>query len=325
MVLFAGGALSAVLLYLTLRKVALDDVWREVVRVSWPILGFAVLIRATNLLIASIRSRILLAPLHRFGLGRLFKSVLLAFAVNNVLPLRAGELARVGYLARYGGVPASSCLAVVAFERLLDSLALLLLLTASLPAIAGNVKLGGSTYVLAGAAVGAVGVALFVSSRPGLFVSACRALASLLGRRFARFIESKAQTFSAGLAVLKSPVVIITVMLLSLATWLLTTVSIRVWIWAFDLDLPWFAPVVVLAFLSVGMAVPSTPGHIGTFHFFTMTAMTTLGVAAATATSFAVVAHFVAVVPLTLVAVPLLLGDALRRAPIGEPADAPGG
>jgi hypothetical protein len=66
---------------------------------------------------------------------------------------------------------------------------------------------------------------------------------------------------------------------------------------------------------------------VGTFHFFAMTAMSMLGVPATTATSFAVVAHFVAVIPLTLVSVVVLSSDWLawrrrgpRRAACADPA-----
>ncbi len=117
LMLVAGLAVAAVLLSLSLAKLDLRLVLAEAARVSLPWLGVSVLVRLFALALAAIRSRILFAPLADIGGYRLFKSLVLGFVVQNVIPLRASEFARVGYLARFSGLPASTCLAVVATER----------------------------------------------------------------------------------------------------------------------------------------------------------------------------------------------------------------
>jgi glycosyltransferase 2 family protein len=308
--LFALGlALSLGFLYLSFRDVRFGDLRVALAGIAVPVLLLSPPVRLSTFLIAAVRTRVLLAPLAKMGTIRLFKSVLLAFAVNNVVPLRAGELARVGYLAQFGDLPASSCLAVIAVERLLDLVAILIIVIATLPFTASSVPVGSSLVVAAvvvGAAV--VGVVL-VSRHPQWFVALCRALARPGGQWLLSFVDRRTATFAEGLAALQSPAAVVAVMALTLLFWLLVLVIVAIWLWALGILLPWYTPVVVLAFLSFGLALPSTPGHIGTYHFFASAALLAVGATEPEAASFAVLGHALSVVPFTLLALPLLLGD----------------
>jgi uncharacterized protein (TIRG00374 family) len=300
---------SAFFLYLSFRKVDFGDVWPAIAGVSIGLLSLSLPLRIASIGLAAVRSQVMLRPLHPYGLYRLFKSVLLASAVNIVIPFRVGDFARVGYLARYGDQPASTCLAVIAFERAMDLMALVLLLVCALPAIAVDLPLTTTFYLLVAAVVAVIVGAIIVSRHPAQFVGVCAWAAGVFGRSFRTFVEERAARFAHGLTALRSITSLIATIALSIGFWVLTALSCQLWMWAFGLSLPWYAPIVLLAFLSIGMAVPSSPGHIGTYHFFTITAMTTLGVSDSAATSFAIVAHAMAVVPLTVLSIPLLIGD----------------
>ncbi len=312
LLLALGIAVSATFVWLSFRKVELGDVGEEIGRVSVGILAIALVPKLGTFLLAAARSRLLFAPLADVSYGRLVKSVLAAFAVNNVVPFRAGELARVGYLAHYAKVPASTCLAIIAVERLVDALCLLAMFLCLLPAIATDLPMNASFYVLGVGLLGAVGGAWWVSRHPGGFVKLCAWCTRPFGKAVSAFIERKAETFAEGLAALKSGRAVVGVIAVTVAFWLVAAGTIRVYLWAFDLSVPWYAPLLILAFLAFGLAVPSTPGHIGTYHFFVISALTTMGIEGAQATSYAVVAHAMAVLPFTLLAVPVLLGDYLE-------------
>jgi uncharacterized protein (TIRG00374 family) len=65
-----------------------------------------------------------MAPFASVSTWRLFQVILIGFAVNNVLPLRLGELVRTFLLRRSDNVPIASSLATILIERLLDVVAL---------------------------------------------------------------------------------------------------------------------------------------------------------------------------------------------------------
>lgn len=309
----AGVAVSVALLILTFRNVSVDGLTDALRQVEPGYLLAALVIKGLMFAIFAVRTRVLIREIGDFRLSTLIRAHLLAFVVNNVVPLRAGELAKIGYLARTGGVAIASCVAVVLTERLIEMFVLCALLGAVLPAVMVDVPIGASFYLILGVSVATIAVAVGVSRRPELFVALAVRASRLFGRRLSAWVEKRAETFAAGLAGLRSALAVIAVIALSALFWGTALANITLVAWAVGVELPWYGAFVVLAFISFGLVVPSTPGNIGTYHFFAAAAMTSLGVDALQATTFAVVAHFIAVVPYTVVAVPILWTDFFKR------------
>ena len=67
-----------------------------------------------------IRWRLLMLPFAKVPESRLASVILIGFTVNNVLPLRLGELVRTFVLRRSHGVPIPATLATILIERVLD-------------------------------------------------------------------------------------------------------------------------------------------------------------------------------------------------------------
>tara|TARA_R110002096_G_scaffold16898_13_gene58152 strand:+ start:14820 stop:15830 length:1011 start_codon:yes stop_codon:yes gene_type:complete len=313
LILGVGFLVSCLLLFLSFRKIEFSDLSEHIGKVALPILVFGPVTRFVNFCLVALRSSLLFAPLHRYSFWFLFKSGLLAYAVNNVVPLRAGEVARIGYLAKEGNLPASSCLAVVAVERLLDLMAVCVVIVCTLPSMAIDMPIAAPLVIAAAILTAFIGGAIWISRRPEVFVKVAATIAGLLGKSVRSFVEAKSKTFAEGLSALTSPVTVLAVTGLSLLFWTTAVLGIQIWIWAFGFDLPWYTPVVVLTFLTFGLAVPSTPGHIGSYHYFAAAAMMAVGLPKAESVSFAVVGHAMAVVPFTLLALPIFLREFSKR------------
>ena len=56
----------------------------------------------------------------------------------------------------------------------------------------------------------------------------------------------------------------------------------------------------VLVFTTLSVVIPSTPGYVGTYHYLCQLSLVMFGVSASEALSFAVIAHLVNVVPVSL-------------------------
>ena len=100
---------------------------------------------------------------------------------------------------------------------------------------------------------------------------------------------------------------------LSLLVWGVSMFTVTTWLWAFDVTLPWFTPFLVLLFLAFGMALPTTPGQVGTYHYFVAAALTTSGLDAVRALSIALVAHALVIIPFTVIGLPSLIVFLARR------------
>ncbi len=64
---------------------------------------------------------------------------------------------------------------------------------------------------------------------------------------------------------------------------------------AFKLDIPLGNLLFVLIAIAVGTLIPSSPGHVGTFEFFGVSALAIIGVTGGEALSFVVMLHVVAI------------------------------
>jgi hypothetical protein len=216
----AGLAVSALFVWLTFRRVEWAAVRTELA--SLPVWAFGAALALKTLAFGCMaeRSRVLLGPLHPPGFATLYRSHLLAFVGNNLLPLRAGEVLRIGYLAGRSGMPAAGCLSAVALERALDLLCLLGLCAIVLPELLGALP---SRAALLGlvllAGVGAV-AALAVSRQPRRFVGlAERALRPLPGS-VARPLLARAGELARGLGALASARAVLASLAWTAAFWL---------------------------------------------------------------------------------------------------------
>ncbi|MCK5329332.1 MAG: flippase-like domain-containing protein, partial [Candidatus Latescibacteria bacterium] len=95
------------------------------------------------------------------------------------------------------------------------------------------------------------------------------------------------------------------VALLSVLVWACYAGLFFVTLYAFDFvetyHLPWSASLVVLVITTVSIVVPSSPGYVGTYHWLCMVALRLFGVSESPALSFAIVAHAISVLPVSLV------------------------
>lgn len=306
-----GLATSMVFVVLTFRRVDVAGFAGHVRALPWIAFPAALAIKALGFWCAARRSRVLLAPVARLDTPRLFRSVLVAFVGNNVLPLRAGELMRGAYLARHGQAATSACLGVVALERLLDLACLGLLAVVLVPGAVGGLPADSGLYVLAVGATGALLGAVAASRWPDRLLAGAGQLLRPLPERVRGPLARELERGVEGLAALASPRAALASLLWTAGFWASMAAGVALWLAAFGLQLPAAAPALVLIFLAFGALLPSTPGQIGTYHWFAAAALGLLGVDPTRAAAFAVVLHFMAFVPFTLIGIALLLGEYL--------------
>ncbi|MCA9670133.1 MAG: flippase-like domain-containing protein [Myxococcales bacterium] len=320
-----GLGVSATFLVLLLRRVDLAQVWRELSRVHVGRLLLSISSMTFGFCAQWLRSRALFAPISDLRSFRLLKSVMLGFSGNNVLPLRAGELLRIHYLAHHGKLPHSSCFALVAVERLMDLLLLVALFLSLLPLVAVDLPPTGAIIGIASVVALGLLTIIGIARWPSGFVRLVARITGWLGERISSFARRKAELFVSGTSSLRSLRALLAAFVATLGYWVMTIVTVRITLWAFGLELPWTAPMVVLVFSGFAVTLPSSPGYVGTYHYFVALALRLMGVPAARATSFAFVLHAAGIVPFTLLGVALLAPDALRGdlVPADKAAPAP--
>jgi uncharacterized protein (TIRG00374 family) len=336
--LLAGAVLAALLLALFFRGVDWSALG-QALRGARPLpLAGLVLVTVAIYAARAWRWGDLLAPLGRVGYADLFSATMVGFASGLLVP-RAGELLRPWLISRRHPIPTSAGFATIILERLVDLitvLALFALYLFVLPAPAAQregpvvfarwglrlssmdmVKLGGGVFFVG--AVCILGFLAALHANPSRVIGWLEKLLARAPRWLAEPLGRILHAFSGGLAVLRAPVPhLAKVGLQSLAIWLLIALGFHLNHLAFRIDLPFHATFLLIAFLVVGVAIP-TPGMVGGFHAFYLLALSDVfGVPRATAAAAAVAAHALTNLPILVFGLVLLGREGLSLGRVVE-------
>jgi glycosyltransferase 2 family protein len=302
--LWIGLALTGLFTYLAVRNAHLAEVKEAFLESekAWLVPALAVL--ALAVFVRAVRWWSLYAPERRPPLGAVTSALLLGYFFNNVLPLRAGEAARVVALNRSAGTSRVESGATVVLERAYDLLALLLLLFAILPWLPDVTWLRAAAVLLVVLIV-AVSVAAGVLARFGTrpFDILFRPLVRLLGAERA---EWGALNLGRGLAGLRRPRLALGAALWTVLSWILIGISAWLVLLGFDLGLSPLAGLFVMITINLALVLPSSPAAIGVFEAATLLALGAYGVSQSEALSYALVLHALNFLPFIVAGVVLL-------------------
>lgn len=297
----AGFVLSAALAYYFLRRVDLGQLGSTLASVNLWVLSACLVTKGAVFSLGALRSKVFLKPLRDYRFLDCFNAALAGYVTNNILPFRLGELVRMDLLARAGSISRGSTVAVVALERLLDLISFLILLAIVVPLLAvdisGDQRLAWLLAAIVSTLLAVVWLIANPSRLPGVVVFFARPFSPSVQA----WLFQKSQRFVDGFSALRSSRAVAQALLLTFMTRLVGMLTIQCWLWAFGLDLPVYAPLIVTVFLSLGTMVPSSPGFIGTFHVSVAYALELMGVEPGVAASVAIAGHFMATVPWTII------------------------
>ncbi len=267
-------AIGGVFIWLALRGVNWRDIADVFASVSPLILLGYFLFLVVIHFARVVRWGILLKPLGEIGFGRLFMVSSVGIMALVLLPLRLGEFARPLLISERGKIRASSAMATVVVERLIDSLAMALLLVIILFLIEGRVSVPSEIRLWAWIVL--IGFLFLLSLlilayvRQESTVRWFRRLVGLLSKKGAERVGSILDSFISGLRALRQVKLVAGFLLLTVVIWFVTGVSF--W-FAFRAvtglaHLGMLEAFTMLAVLCVGLMIPAGPGMIGNFHYF---------------------------------------------------------
>ena len=245
---------------------------------AWWLIPSFVVLAAANL-VRAFRWQQLFAAETRPPLGPVTSAMLIGLAVNMLLPLRAGEAARIVALRSSAGVSRVESLGTVALERVLDVFCLLVLLFAGLPWLP-EISWLRPAAVLAFALAAILTALAVVGERPF----------HALARRWER-LEHLWHNAARGLVGLRRPRIAAAGFLLTSVSWILVAVSFWLVMLAFDLGLPPVAGLLVLAAVGLSLLLPAAPASLGVFEAAVVIALDAYDVPRSEALSYAFVLH----------------------------------
>jgi uncharacterized protein (TIRG00374 family) len=296
--ILAGLVLSAGLLYAAARGVAPGELLHRLGETRWSLLVAAVASHLLMIACRGVRWRLLFHP-DSPRVGPLVSATLLGYTVNNVLPLRAGELVRAYLATRATGTAFLTTIATLTVERLLDALPVFATMAAVVFVVPVPAFVKTGAIILLAVQVTLTTVVFLLALEWAPVVRGLPALLARVprvGERLARWLTA----FSAGVRCLRPGPHLPGVVGWTVMIWVFNTGTIWAALHAAGVAVPLSAAVTVLVFAGVGVSLPSAPGFVGTFHFFVAQALALFGVSKAAALNAAVLYHAAVYVPVTI-------------------------
>ena len=258
-------AISASCLAIAFRSVELHGL-REVLGRAhyWWFLAYPVLALALNLTRAEIW-RLMLRK--RALVSETFWAYSVGSLVNNLLPLRLGEGARVAVLAAHARLPLAEVAAAAAIERVLDLVAVMAILLITLPFVVHNRNItyaALATSVIAAIAVVAV-VVLIVARR--LLERVVRWLSAVIAPKWSDVLVARWNELSRGLGVIGQPGVAAPIVAGAALVWILTVLLQWIVLRAFQPQAELIDAASFVGTISIAGAIPAAPGGIGTYQW----------------------------------------------------------
>jgi uncharacterized protein (TIRG00374 family) len=302
-----------------LRDANLADVWLHVRAARLDLLGLGLAFVGATLWLRTVRWRYLLSPIGPTRFRTVFRAGVIGFAALAVLPARVGDLLRPYLVARQEGLPFAAAVATIVIERVLDLIAVLVLMAVYVwgfadtsawhPQLLAPIEI--SAAVGGAGAIGLLAIMGVLASHPERIGTFVHSAAWLLPRPLARRLGGLATTFSTGFAVARSPRGLVLSLAWSFPLWLAIAGETWAVSRAVAIDMPFTGSFLLQAMLVVGVAVP-TPGGVGSFHEAYRIGVTTFfGAANDQAVAAAIVVHFVAFVPILVFGLLFMVQDGL--------------
>ena len=282
-----GVAISVLFLFLAFRQAEMSEMIQIITHTNIPYLLLLIPFPFILIYLRALRWQVILRSIRRVSIPSLFSSTIIGFMVNHTLPLRIGEFARAYSLARKEQLSTVECFGTIITERVYDLLALFLMLIPLLfvPEVSQQFGEVGTYLVLA--------LLLFYLfflylSRYGSRFLEYRIVSALIPRKIFPLVASLVR----GLQSLQSWRDLLIVIAISIISWMGAGFLYYVGLAAFHIThLPVWSGFVILIFIAFGVALPSAPGYIGTYHYFAILALELFGIDRDTAQVYSIVTH----------------------------------
>lgn len=291
------------------------------------------LLAAVGLLILSLfsraqRWRILLRPVDpQIHYWPVYSAMNIGYMINNILPLRMGEVLRAYFLGKSEHMSKSSILATIVVERIIDILVSLSLLGITIFFFPFPDWIRNGLFYVGG------GVLLLIVFLIGLLVNTQRTINILrtilkpLPQKATDSILKIVSSFASGLEVMRTSRHYFAIFVHSVFLIACYILSVYCTLLAFDLvspqypailSNPFLASVVLLIIMTIGIGLPSAPGAVGTFHGIVAFGVSLFAVPAESAMGLAIAIHLANYIPLTTLGLICFWGQHFKFSEVKE-------
>jgi glycosyltransferase 2 family protein len=281
-ILFSIAAIIIIVLLVDMR-----EVWENLKKLSLPVVATVLSLYMINMLLRTLRWKLIIAQKTDIKFNLVFKALIYGYTLNQLLPLKMGEIGRAEYLTRQSGESRSFLLGTIVVERIMDMFIILMFFGFSV--LFSETVLNNLTSNL-------FSVIFFIAAfLGGLFLffnlGIVKKLTKRLPLKAEKFVDHVIDNLIQSVSLFSSYTKVIIILLLSLLVWGLTCFSFYLIIKDLNISVPFYAYFFIVSAGTMGMIIPATSANIGVYHAVAMGALMIFMVTKTQALAFAIIAH----------------------------------
>ncbi len=286
--IYATFFVGFVFLYLSLKGVDYAELARALQSFKVGSIVFSSAIYLSTFILRGLRIRLIFD--NKINIKLAISSSLIAYALNNFIPLKGGDIYKIHFLSKQGGSRKAVSTASVMIERLFDLAAVLCIFLAMICLLNLDMiswKITNLIYV----------ILVLTGLLAGMFFLVSKFKYINLEGQLPFVNSDSLQVFMEGWNLLLSHRHFISVMLLSLFIWGTEGFVLYVIIGykSLSLALLWMST------LALSFVIPNAPGNVGLFEWVSIFVLTRLGYGEEQALSMGMIAHLVQFVSVIIV------------------------
>lgn len=304
--LIVSIVISCIMLYLVFRKINFVEFVNYVSSAKLEYLLLNLILGIILLLLRSYRWKTMLKEYKNFRLKNFFESTVLGLFFNTVLPFRMGDLLQGYFLAKKTMLPKSLTFSTVLLERFIDLFPpiIFIIIGSFFVVLPKQISLGLSVIVLL------ILVSFFV-----LILKYKDFLLSKLLRyskkiNFFKKLVNVLEKFFSAIENIGNINVLYKIILLTFILWTGYSISMLLVCSSLEIKLPsiW-SGFLIQAVTALSVAIPSSPGYIGSWEFMGTLSLLIFKVNKTKAVSFAVISHIIGIIPIVGLGLILVLKE----------------
>jgi glycosyltransferase 2 family protein len=292
-----GYAIAALCLVWVFHDIRFHELIGSLKTINWWWIVGAVVFDTLSYVCQGIRWSLLLHPIGRISTLRSTQAIYAGLFVNEILPMRVGEVLRTYLASRWASVGFAAVIPSILVERFFDAIWLALAFGLTVLIVPLPKYLVKAEEILGFAALAATALFIYLVFRKQRSDAEPRKN-SARSRRLFRWLSDILDKMTGGIRDIGRSRFLYSSFAVSLFL-LLGQVLAYYWVMlAYGLNLSFWHGAAIFLIVHIGTAIPSAPSNVGTYQFFTVVGLTLFGIDKTLATGFSVVVFLILTIPL---------------------------
>jgi len=295
-----GFAIAALCLIWVFHDVAIKELISSIAAINWLWVVGAVFLDILSYVFQGLRWSLLLHPIGRISTFRATQAIYAGLFVNEILPMRLGEVLRIYLISRWAPARFAVVIPSILVERFFDAIWLTLAFGITVWVVPLPKYLIHAEEILGFMALTAIILFIYlVFHKSGMRAYVSDSASH--GWRPIRWISRLFDRMAGGIQDIGQSRYFYSSFGFSLLLLIGQILSYWFVMMAYGLKLSFWHGAAVFLIVHIGTIIPGAPSNVGTYQFFTVVGLTLFGIDKTLATSFSVVVFLILTLPLWII------------------------